>query len=385
MSCLQMIALTTSVGLVTCLAGSFTSGDSQTPLLVAGPFVCEGLPVTIAGISVTPHTYSQEMRWRRPPSPELGSLVRLFLVHREPSGQPIKLQLRFNGKTPAELLADGAWSWFDVPENRGEQVDEYRLEPGRLDVFTFNATSAAWGVGGQFRLQLVDAETGEQEEVDLPIETAKVQLTSIACLAGEDTIHPDTLVVHLANESQQSVQLERFRVFRSEAGGMREIAVTETFAPFTEKGIVPALDRSGARVTVGKLPLTHGAVEVVLKPPSQESFSLWAHLRFKPDQFDIGAGWLDVASRPGVVPLTQESFLKLLKRMHINLAHIEHVPGYTDALGEDGLYTRYPLRMMSEFADIERYNTDAWVARIHGVDALGEPQMGRSPDASHEF
>jgi hypothetical protein len=79
------------------------------------------------------------------------------------------------------------------------------------------------------------------------------------------------------------------------------------------------------------------------------------------------------------VPVTKESYLKLLKRMHVNLTHLENISGYTDSLGEDGLYTRYPMRLMSGFSDIDRYNTDEWVAKIHGIDAVGEPQMGLTP------
>jgi len=52
---------------------------------------------------------------------------------------------------------------------------------------------------------------------------------------------------------------------------------------------------------------------------------------YKVDQFDIGSGWLDVPSKPGIVPLTRENFLKLLTRMHVSLIHNENVPGYNDS------------------------------------------------------
>jgi len=325
------------------------------------------------------------MRWRRTPSEESGALVRLFIAHREASEKPLELKLTFNGKNPSELLADGEWSWYDMPENR--QQEPYALEPGKLDVFTFNAGSSKWGVDSEFKMTLEDGKTGISEAFQIPLELSGVQLMSVVCLTGVDgdnTIYPDTLIIHIANNTDQPAQIKRFRIYQSGSGGMREIASSDRFDAFTENGMVPPNDRSGVRVFVGKLPLTHGVVEAVMADQSGEESSLWAYLRFKRDQFDIGAGWLNVPSSPGVVPLTKESFLKLLKRMHINLAHIENVPGYTDSTGEDGLYTRYPLRMMSGFGDIARYNTDEWVAKIHGVDAVGEPQMGMAPEKTYK-
>ena len=68
------------------------------------PISCKQLPVDIVGISVTPHLYSHEMRWRRSPSEELGALVRLFISHRHTSEKAFELELEFNRKRPSELL-----------------------------------------------------------------------------------------------------------------------------------------------------------------------------------------------------------------------------------------------------------------------------------------
>lgn len=378
MGCSEAFLLIASICI---LAFSSVNSSAESQPLI--PLSCKQLPVDIVGISVTPHVYSQEMRWRRPPSEELGSLLRLFISHRDTSEQALELELAFNGKGPSELLADGDWNWYDMPENR--QETGYTLEPGKLDVFTFNAGRSEWGMGSAFKLTITDGKTRISEEFHVPIKPNDIQITSIVCLASEEnTIYPDTLVIHIANNTDESAQIKRFRIYKSESGGMREVASTDKFDAFTDNGIVLPNDRSGAIFHVGRLPLTHGVVEMVVEHPSGKKSSLWAYLRFKRDQFDIGAGWLDVPSSPGVVPLTKESFLKLLKRMHINLAHIENVPGYTDSIHEYGLYTRYPLRMMSGFADVEKYNTDEWVAKIHGVDALGEPQMGKSPEESYK-
>ncbi|MBM3211908.1 hypothetical protein FJZ33_06805 [Candidatus Poribacteria bacterium] len=165
---------------------------------------------------------------------------------------------------------------------------------------------------------------------------------------------------------------------------MVELKTVAEFETFTKDKILPAKDRSGIIFSTGKLPLTYGVLELQIIDESGKESSVWSYLKFKVDQFDIGSGWLEIQSRPGIVPVTKESYLKLLKRMHVNLAHLENVPGYTDSLGETGLYNRYPMRLMSGFGDIERYNTDEWVAKIHGVDAVGEPQMGLTPMKTYD-
>ncbi|MFM7148355.1 MAG: hypothetical protein ACKO23_00770 [Gemmataceae bacterium] len=53
-------------------------------------------------------------------------------------------------------------------------------------------------------------------------------------------------------------------------------------------------------------------------------------------------------------------------------------------MAPDGLYTRYPLKLLSGFEDVARYSKPEWARRIHGVDILGEPQMGKSPSQSFD-
>jgi hypothetical protein len=341
------------------------------------------LPIDIVGISVVPHTYSKEIRYSRPVSDELGSLVRLFVIHRDPTGDPLELQLNFNDKKPSELVADDEWSWYEMPENLSEDGKPYLINPGMMDVFTFNAKT--WGIGSKFSLGIEDEKSGNKETVDILITQSDVRINLISCLADEDdSIYPERLLIHFENVSDKLYKIKQFRVFASTAKGVEELKTISKFSTFTGDRIIPPKDRSGAELYTGKLPLTHGVLEVVVEDESGKENSVWAYLRFKVDGFDIGSGWLEIPSRPGVVPVTKESYLKLLKRMHVNLAHMENIPGYTDSLGDGGLYTRYPMSLMSGFGDIDRYNTDEWVAKIHGVDAVGEPQLGLTPMETYE-
>jgi hypothetical protein len=69
-------------------------------------------------------------------------------------------------------------------------------------------------------------------------------------------------------------------------------------------------------------------------------------------------------------------FLKTLRRLHVNTAHIADVPGYTDQTGPDGLYTHYPLKYFNKLEPFSHYDTDPILPRIHAVEFLGEPQYG---------
>ena len=60
---------------------------SRIRLLVAVAFLSvladnSGFAQEFCGVHVTPHQFSSEMRWRRPPNPELAAKVELFLLNR---------------------------------------------------------------------------------------------------------------------------------------------------------------------------------------------------------------------------------------------------------------------------------------------------------------
>jgi YD repeat-containing protein len=116
------------------------------------------------------------------------------------------------------------------------------------------------------------------------------------------------------------------------------------------------------------LPLTYGAVEVTVAKPGQAPFALWTHLRIKPERFDISGGWVNDRRSS----ITNEAFLKTLKRLHVNTGHLANTSGYTDT----ELYTRYPLKYFNQLTPFDTYDTEAVLPRIHAVEFLGEPQYG---------
>lgn len=378
MRCRLFAAVCALLGaLCTCLPASGAPEEGA-----AFPRPCAGLDVELAGMTVTPHGFSNEIRYRKPPAPELGALVRLVFRHTNPGGAPVPIELLFNGKKPAELLDAEAWSWCEMPAKQGRDPRAFVLAPERWAVFTFNGAGEDWGAGERIALTVRDAASEAEAGLRVRLEQTAVQLSSVVFLADEG-IYPERMTAHVTNAGADPAEVRAVRFYGPSAGGLALLGAAADLRGFGGDLSVPAGGRSGFTARLPHLPLARGLVEVVVVCRGAEQ-SLWAPLRFKRDRFDIGSGWLEIPSAPGVVPLTREPFLKLLERLGVNTAHCEHVPGYTDDTGPGGLYTRYPLRLMAGFKDVANYNSDAWVARIHGVDAVGEPQMGLGPRGAYE-
>jgi hypothetical protein len=345
---------------------------------MALPHACALLPVDILDVIVTPHQFSTELRYGKAADEELGALVRLVVAHREAKGKDVALELAFNGKKSSELLESGDWCWYEMPENLGTANQPYTLAPGTVEVFTFNAGKAAWGVGKAFELTLTDAQSKATETLRMPLVPSNIQIMSVSCLApAPGAIYPESMVMHVLNGSAEPIRIREVAVYPTALASSRLKATLEFFGGQKE---IAAGERGGVVAVTGKLPIRRGVVELVVDSGNGKTQAVFAPLMYKVDQFDIGSGWLDVPSKPGIVPLTRENFLKLLTRMHVNLIHNENVPGYTDT----DLCKAYPMRLMSGFTDLEKYNSDECVARIHGVDILGEPQMGVPPMKSYE-
>ena len=76
-------------------------------LLISFGSIGELPAAEISGTSIIPHTIESSMRYRRPRDPNLAALVQLFI---KGPARPT----RFNGLTPAELLATNRWAWHDL-------------------------------------------------------------------------------------------------------------------------------------------------------------------------------------------------------------------------------------------------------------------------------
>jgi hypothetical protein len=334
------------------------------------------LPFEVAGVTVTPHNRALRTRFLADTKNADGARVQLFI--RNPSvDQTLSANdAYFDDVYPLRHVMDGAWSWHDTP---GRWDEEHKaLPPGALTVWSFNGVRKPWAPGGSFRLRVEDWGRGPGERtVELP--TPEVWLSAVTFLGEE--IQPDHLVIHVANASKSSVKLTRVGIYLPKDLARYHVFYAQPelrdLKPFPSDGIIAAGEKGGAVLTTGKLPLTYAVVEVLVSRTDGSPLSLWAKLRIKRETFDISGGWVDEGGATGATSaVTHEPFLKLLKREHINTAHLGLVPGYADQTGPEGLYTRYPLRFFGNLLPLEVYDTDRMLPRVHGVDALGEPQFG---------
>jgi hypothetical protein len=303
--------------------------------------VASGQPTaTIVGVNVIPHQVEETMRFRRPRDASLAARVQLFV-------RGTALPERFDGQAPAELLESGDWAWHDLQTAVPAPADA-------LTVWTFNGKSSRWGVGQSFVV------SGEGlPDTTIPIERPPSRILSATFLSSDGHFQPDTLCLHVANDTAQNLQLTGVRLWLPKSGATWQTLHPQS--PWPIETDLAAQSRGVVKLKTGRLPLTYAAMEV-----QTTTGSLWAHLRIKRETFDISGGWVNDT-------LTQEPYLKLLKHLHINTGQIDHIGGYTD---NPELYDRYPIKLFNRLWPLERWDTDEWLPKIHAVEFIGEPQFG---------
>ena len=335
--------------------------------------------LAVSGFEVVPHVRSDVMQYRAASNPELGLLCRVFL--RNAGGAAIQfhdtLPVRWREQSAEQLLTNGNWTWHDTPA--AWPGTEPVLPPGALTVWTFNTRGTNWGLGTRAKLSIGPARGVAASETELVFDEPKVWLSAVTFLGSTNAVQPDSLIFHVANESDAPLRLASCRLWLPASNNTWQVLLPHEpvtqLETFPGNGIIPPKDRGGARVRIGLLPLTYAAIEVQLTEPNGKPIALWSHLRVKREVFDISGGW--VASKLGGSNTLQcEPYLKTLRRMHVNTGHIAVTPGYTDQDGPNGLYTRYPLKYFNKLEPFNRYDTDAMLPRIHAVEFLGEPQYG---------
>jgi hypothetical protein len=308
------------------------------------------------------------MQYRRPRSAERGAWVQLFLQN--DAAQDCILAedftLSFDGKTADQQVAAGHWAWHDTPASWPGQ--SLRLGAGALTVWQFNTVTSSWGAGTSHELCIA----GYAAPLALPVPGAWI--SAITFLG--DRVRPERVVIHIANNSKDLLCLRRVRLWLPEANASWRVFHAqpwrEDFAGFPASRQILAGERGGLVLDTVPLPLTYGVLQVEILDEGGDVCSLWSHLRIKREVFDISGGWV-ASDINGRNTLTMEPYLKTLKRMHINTAHIGEVGGYTD---NAALYEWYPLKRFNRLQPLEKYDMEAILTQIHAVEFLGEPQYG---------
>ena len=336
---------------------------------------CETL--RLEGVTVTPHRQSREMRYRQAADFSLGARTQLFI--RNVSDSSVLLDpdtgIRLRGRTPKELLEADEWAWYDFPDAWKDQP--LMLAPQAITVWTWNGKRQEWGLDTSADMTVTrSGKDDATAQFQVPIEQPKVWLSAVTFLGKDENPFPDHFIFHVANQTESPLKLESCRLWLPENNSTWRVLLPQEWKsnlePFPQDGTIPSGDRGGAIVSTGTLPLTYTALEVRLRDSRNDPVTLWAHLRIKREVFDISGGWVS-SKVNGHSTLTLEPYLKTLRGMYINTAHIGEVKGYTD---NPQLYSHYPLKRLNKLADFKRYDTDAMLQQIHAVEFLGEPQYG---------
>jgi hypothetical protein len=359
------------------LAAAFLLGVGPWALLIPGL----GASLSLDGTHVVPHRQSTEMRYRKAADFSLGARVEVFL--RNASAEPLRLSatndIRLRGRTPEELLRSDEWAWHDLPSAwDGEPL---QLPPGAMTVWSWNGKRADWGTNTAADLQVAVPGQGEADRMRVTIDSPTAWLSAVTFLGSARDVRPDSMVFHVANHTGAPLRVDACRFWLPATNTAWRVLfpqpwISNRLERFPADGLIPSDDRGGARVATGPLPLTYTALEVRLTDATGRAVTLWTHQRIRKESFDISGGWVHDNSGGGRKPLESEVFHRTLRRLHVNTAHIEDQPGYTDRTGTDGLYARYPLKYFSRLNPVSHYDTDALLPRIHAVEFLGEPQYG---------
>jgi hypothetical protein len=319
--------------------------------------------IELVGITTTPHVRAESMRYRRDYDEAMAARVQLVI--RNTSPDPVELlSPTFDGSTPDALVASGEWAWHDIPTS-------LVLGPGALAVWNFNGHSDMWAPGRSVSLAVTDGGGGVGEW-SFAISNPDTWLSAVTYLGDEASVQPNRVVFHIENGSDADIHVTDAVLYLPEDPTdphtfVRAASVADV-GTFAANGVIPAGEHSGGEAETGPLPLTYGVLRIDIEQAGRAR-SLWAHQRIKRESFDISGGWVNSETRNGVA-VTQEAFLKTLKWLHIDTAHISPVEGYSDT----ELYDRYPLKYFHRLHPTEAYDTDEMLPRIHAVEFLGEPQ-----------
>jgi hypothetical protein len=355
------------------MVGTLTVVTVLVSTLAASEVDC---PLELAGAAYIPHVGTPGTLFRRPPIAPLDARVQLFVRNNSANAsEACRIgNVLFNGKEAVAYLKDEHWTWHDSPAVWKDT--ERNMPSGALTVWTFNSVGKQLDNALRVETSNTDGQSSKAFEID--INKPRLWLSSVTFLGPEDNLNPDRMIFYVRNETTQAVRIVDCRLFLPENRRRRRWLYprpwfSDRLRPLSDEGRIESSELGGARVLTGRLPLTYAAVQVKLRSEDGDEMSLWAHLKIKKETFDISGGWVN-GSTPKGPTLRHEPFLKTLRRMHINTAHIGEVSGYTDQTGPDGLYARYPLKRFHKLSPVERYDTDVMLPQIHAVEFLGEPQ-----------
>ncbi|MBY0586035.1 hypothetical protein K2X85_02600 [bacterium] len=333
-------------------------------------------PLTLESLVVTPHVLAPRMKYSRPVPTDLGT--RIDLVVQAHAGSPVQIQsVKIDGADPEALRQKGTIAWHSF---KGLS-DQPSMPANARRHFAWNGRRGDWGIGTE---HLIEIQTNAgPATIPLRIEQPDLWISAITYLSSEDRVFPNRGIVHLANASKSDWKVSGVRLF-TPADPSQWMVFDRLHPIFTWKtpsaeNALLANDRLVIDFQAETLPLTYGLIAVDLAGADGKTRTVWGRTRIKREAFDISGGWVVSGSAFGL-SVTYEPFLKMLKRIHVNTAHYQGTPGYSDQTGPDGLFTRYPLKYFHNLRPIEEYDREDLLPRVHAAEWLGEPQYPNPED-----
>lgn len=330
--------------------------------------------VSIAGVHVVPHRQSEQLKWRRPASFDLGARVELFLRNDGPDDCefPTADTWRFDGNPAAALVDQEQWAWHDSPEVWTELPTLWPTNT--IAVISWNGCGGDWGPGTQHRLAWQSTSETGGESFELP--QPAVWLSTLSLGASADPLAVDGMVGFVKWNHGQAWRVQTLHVWLPLPDSPMLYRRASTHAVSPDSQVATKLPASGGMVrfeiTGANWPRSMAIIEVQVQAPDGRETTLWSHQRLKPEAFDISGGWVAAGTKDGNV-LSDIHFLKTLRRLYVNAGQIEEVSGYTD---QPDLYEQYPLKRFNRLADWQRYSMPEYLPYVHAVEFLGEPQYG---------
>ncbi len=326
----------------------------------------------IVGIHVVPHQFSSNLQWRKPPEAELAARVELFLQNKQ--NEPLSLnldQLRIDSLTSQQLIDANAWTWHDF-----QHPDSLELPPQSMVVLRFNGKNSNWGCESKHRI----STAGSNNDQNFELKSPTVWIEGVSFLKSKsdagDT-NPRKMIASIRNASYEDIRLGAVRLWLPETNSKYRVLHPSEWHQPNETFPLDHRIRSSSmgllHLEIDHFPLSYAAIEIQVTSARDElPKSIWAHLRIKPNDFDISGGWI-ASEIAGKNSLQVKEYVRVLKRLHINTGQIEEVSGFTD---NAAAYSAFPVKRFNRMDALERYDSDSMLPHIHAVEFLGEPQYG---------
>lgn len=324
----------------------------------------------IIGVKRVAHSIEQEMKYKQPHTSDLSAWYQLFFVNNADYALNVadNPKIEINGKTPMDWHKSGSLSWYQFPVSDPEFPES--IPADAMMVGQFNGKNSDWLVNGKYRFQMLSLDTTIQD-----IEES-VMLTTAVFTGEQNSIYPNELILHVENNSGSSLKVEQVGLWLPKPHQrwpfLYRSVVYTNFSRLPEEEKFSSGPKSVIQVKTGNLKSGPVVIEVNLKDPSGRSFRLWSFQKIRKESFDISAGWANGAI--GKTPaFLNERFLQTMQSLYINTAHYNGQPGFSDI---PKLYNQYPIKYFGHLKPWQQFDKDSLLARMHGVEILGEPQYG---------